>query len=76
VLSVGAAPFAPHTARMTTDTRATAFVTGAAGFIGTALVKAPVARGHQALGPTRSGEAAERVTLEQGIRQIPGALRE
>ena len=46
---------------MTTDTRATAFVTGAAGFIGTALVKLLVARGHQVLGLTTSSKGAERV---------------
>ena len=38
VLSVGMAAPALHTGDMASDTRATAFVTGAAGFIGTALV--------------------------------------
>jgi nucleoside-diphosphate-sugar epimerase len=46
---------------MTTESRATAFVTGAAGFIGSALVKILVARHHQVFGLAESGDAAERV---------------
>jgi nucleoside-diphosphate-sugar epimerase len=46
---------------MTGDARATTFVTGAAGFVGTELVKVLVARGHQVFGLTPSVEAAERV---------------
>jgi nucleoside-diphosphate-sugar epimerase len=40
---------------------ATTFVTGAAGFIGTELIKVLIARGHQVLGLTTSVEMAERV---------------
>ena len=60
VLSVGMAPPALHTGDMASDTRATAFVTGAAGFIGTALVKALVARRHVVLGLTPTLDAAAR----------------
>jgi nucleoside-diphosphate-sugar epimerase len=40
----------------------TAFVTGADGFIGRALVEVLLAHGHQVLGFTQSLEAAQRVT--------------
>jgi uncharacterized protein len=52
---------ARHTGHMTGDARATTFVTGAAGFIGTELVKVLKERGHHVLGLTRSVEAAQRV---------------
>ena len=42
-------------------TTATAFVTGAAGFIGTALVRVLLARGHEVYGLTPSAEAAQHV---------------
>jgi len=46
---------------MASGTGATAFITGADGFIGTELVKVLVARGHQVSGLTPSIEAAERM---------------
>jgi len=46
---------------MADDARPTAFITGAAGFIGTELLKILVAGGHQVFGLTPSREAAERV---------------
>jgi nucleoside-diphosphate-sugar epimerase len=52
---------------MATDTRAEAFVTGAAGFIGLELVKVLVARGHRVFGLTDSVEAAGRVRRAGGI---------
>jgi hypothetical protein len=42
---------------MAGDARPTAFVTGAAGFVGTELVKVLVARGHQVFGLARSVES-------------------
>ena len=50
-----------HTGHMTGDARATTFVTGAAGFIGTELVKVLVGRGHQVFGLAQCAEAARRV---------------
>ena len=64
-----------HTAHMTGDARATAFVTGAAGFIGTELVKVLVARGHQVFGLARCAEAAERVR-RAGAVPVMGDLLE
>jgi nucleoside-diphosphate-sugar epimerase len=46
---------------MAGDAGSTAFVTGAAGFIGTELLKVLVASGRQVFGLTRSAEAAQRV---------------
>jgi nucleoside-diphosphate-sugar epimerase len=46
---------------MATETRASTFVTGAGGFIGSELVKALVERRHQVFALTDSIEAAERV---------------
>jgi nucleoside-diphosphate-sugar epimerase len=52
---------------MATDTRATTFVTGAAGFIGSELVKVLVARRHRVFGLIDSLEAAERVRRTGGV---------
>jgi nucleoside-diphosphate-sugar epimerase len=60
---------------MTGDARATTFVTGAAGFIGTELVKVLMARGHQVFGLTHSMEAAQRVR-RAGAVPVMGDLRE
>jgi len=43
------------------DARATSFVTGAAGFLGTELIKVLVANGHPVVGLTPSPDAAQRV---------------
>jgi nucleoside-diphosphate-sugar epimerase len=73
---------------MAIDTRATTLVTGAAGFVGSALVQVLVARRHRVFGLTDSVEAAERVrrggigfrfrypTLEHGLQQVVGVLDE
>jgi uncharacterized protein len=63
------------TGHMAIGAGATTFVTGAAGFIGTELVKLLVARGHTVLGLTRSLEAAERVR-RAGAMAVLGDLRE
>ena len=51
---------------MAADTRPTTFVTGAAGFIGSELVKVLVARRHRVFGLTDSVEDAERVRRAGG----------
>ena len=63
------------TGHMAIGAGTTTFVTGAAGFIGTELVKLLVARGHTVLGLTRSLEAAERVR-RAGAMAVLGDLRE
>ena len=73
VLSVVAGPPALHTAGMADDGRATAFVTGADGFLGAELVKGLAARGHQVVALTRSPEAAQRV-LRAGGMPVVGDL--
>jgi nucleoside-diphosphate-sugar epimerase len=60
---------------MTGDARPTTFVTGAAGFIGTALIKVLIALGHQVFGLARCAEAAERVR-RSGAIPIMGDLLE
>jgi uncharacterized protein len=61
VLSVVARSMPLHTGHMTGNARATAFVTGAAGFIGTELIKMLVAGGHRVFGLARCADAAQRV---------------
>jgi nucleoside-diphosphate-sugar epimerase len=60
---------------MTVDARPTTFVTGAAGFIGTELVKVLVAIGHQVFGLARCAGAAERVR-RAGAIPVMGDLLE
>jgi nucleoside-diphosphate-sugar epimerase len=60
---------------MTRDTRATAFVTGAAGFLGVELVKVLVARGHPVFGLAQCAEAAGRVR-RAGAVPVMGDLLE
>jgi hypothetical protein len=61
---VAMSPF-PHTGRMAVDAGATTFVTGAAGFIGTELVKGLVARGHRVFGLTPSIERRSAWRVDQ-----------
>jgi nucleoside-diphosphate-sugar epimerase len=67
VLWVVGRPLAGQTHLMTRESVATAFITGAGGFIGTELVKALIARGHEVFGLAPSAEAAERVSLAGGV---------
>lgn len=60
---------------MATATRATTFVTGAAGFIGSALVRLLVARRHRVFGLADSVEAAARVR-QAGAVPVIGDLLE
>jgi hypothetical protein len=60
---------------MRADTRPTAFVTGAAGFIGAELVKVLVARGHQVFGLAWSLDAAQRLR-NAGATAVMGNLLE
>lgn len=69
-----ARPPALDTGRMADEPRATAFVTGADGFLGTELVRFLAARGHQVLALTPSLETAERVRRAGAIPVI-GDLR-
>jgi nucleoside-diphosphate-sugar epimerase len=75
VLSVVTISLALHTGDMAGDAGATAFVTGAAGFIGIELVKVLMARGHQVFGLTRSLEGAHRVR-RAGAVPVMGDLLE
>ena len=67
MLSVAAAALARHTRSMATPARPTTFVTRAAGFLGSELVKALVARRHRVFGLAESPEAAERVRRAGGV---------
>jgi nucleoside-diphosphate-sugar epimerase len=60
---------------MTDATTATTFVTGAAGFIGTELVRILRARGHEVYGLTTSAEAAQRVHRVGAIPVIGDLLQ-
>jgi len=60
---------------MATVTAATSFVTGAAGFLGTELIKVLTDRGHRVVGLAPSPEAAERVR-QAGATAVMGDLLE
>ena len=75
VLSVVDRPMPLHTRHMTGNARATAFVTGAAGFIGTELIKMLVAGGHRVFGLARCADAAQRVR-HAGAVPVMGDLLE
>jgi nucleoside-diphosphate-sugar epimerase len=75
VLSVGTGSLAKHTGRMTTDSRPTTFITGAAGFIGSELIRILVARRHRVFGLAETLEAAERVR-RAGAVPVMGDLLE
>ena len=66
---------ARHTGCMEGNAVATAFVTGAAGFIGLELIKVLAARGHHVLGLTESEEAAQQVR-RAGAVPVMGDLLE
>src|SRR5262245_40865292 len=59
---------------MAEGTGKTAFVTGAAGFVGTALVKVLLAEGHQVFGLARSQDAAERVRRAGAVTVVGDLL--
>jgi nucleoside-diphosphate-sugar epimerase len=73
VLWVVADSLVLHSDHMPVDAGTTAFVTGAAGFIGTELIKTLAARGHQVFGLTRSLEGAQRVR-RAGATAVMGDL--
>ena len=75
VLSVVATPPPFHTTHMDGDAGTTTFITGAAGFIGTELVKVLKAQGHQVVGLVQSAEAAQRVR-RAGAVPVVGDLLE
>jgi uncharacterized protein len=64
-----------QTRHMKGGARPTTFVTGAAGFIGTELIKFLMERGHRVTGLTESVEAAERVR-RTGAEPVMGDLLE
>ena len=70
-----AGALAVHTGHMTGGTTATIFVTGAAGFIGTALVRVLLAGGHEVYGLTPSAGAARHVR-RLGAVSVLGDLRD
>ena len=75
VLSVFARVRAHQTAGMAVGAKATAFVTGAAGFIGTELIKVLKSNGHHVFGLTWSLDAARRVR-DAGATPVMGNLLE
>ena len=74
VLSVVATPPPFQTTHMDGDARTTTFITGAAGFIGTELVKVLKAQGHQVVGLVQSAEAAQRVRRAGGVPVVGDLL--
>jgi nucleoside-diphosphate-sugar epimerase len=77
LLSVAARLLARQTGDMADGAEPTAFVTGAAGFIGRELVKLLVAGGHQVFGLARSPDSAQHVrragaTAVIGDLLVPG----
>lgn len=74
MVSVVASLIARHTRHMAGGAVATTFVTGAAGFIGTELVKVLVARGHRVFGLTQSAEAAQRLRRAGAIPVVGNLL--
>ncbi len=75
VLWVVVGSLALHTGAMAGHAKETAFVTGAAGFIGRELVKVLIARGHQVFGLTRSLEAAQRLRLTGAVPVMGDLLK-
>jgi len=73
-MSVVAGSLPLHTDDMTGDARATAFVTGAAGFIGTELVKVLIARGRQVRSGAVRGRCGARASCRGGTRDRRPAL--
>ena len=63
-----------HTGDMTSHPGATAFVTGAAGFLGTELVQVLRAQGHHVFGLTPSMEAAQRLRRAGAVPVIGDLL--
>jgi nucleoside-diphosphate-sugar epimerase len=72
---VGTSLIAPHTPEMPRDIAVTAFVTGAAGGLGTALITALRAQGCQVSGLAESTEGAQRVR-RAGAVPVLGSLLE
>src|SRR5262245_66694833 len=74
-LSVVDRSFARHTDRMAGNGGATTFVKGAAGYIGSELIKVLIAGGHQVFGLTRFVKTAQRVR-RAGAVPVFGGLPE
>jgi len=60
---------------MAGDQRATTFITGAAGFVGTELTRILVSGGHQVVGLVQSADAAKRVRRAGGVPVLGDLLR-
>src|SRR4030095_16550392 len=63
-----------HTVAMAGDAGATSFITGADGFLGAALVKVLVGRGHRVLGLVDSVEAGQRLRRAGAVPVIGDLL--